>query len=183
MRRRPDTPSDAASAYDGPSKSQLKRDMHGLQDLGMELLELTDAQLDNIEMDERLRDALRELRSLTSHEGRRRQAQYVGKLLRLADTGPFEIALNTLRDGKVRDNATLDKADFWRQKLMDDDAALDEWVSAYPAGNTRQIRALIQDARRDREAESLPGAVKGRRHAYRELFQKLRAVLLASGAA
>lgn len=180
MRRKPHAPSEAALAYDGPSKSQLKRDMHDLQDLGSALLELPDEQLDRIEMDERLRDALRELRRLTTHEARRRQSQYVGKLLRVADTAPFQKALEFLHEGKARDAATVGEAERWRERLIADDTALAEWITAYPAGDTRQLRALIRDVRRDQLAAAMPGGNKASKHAYRELYLKVRAVLLAA---
>lgn len=80
-----------------PSKSQVKRDYLELQDFGLKLMVLSQARLDAIEMDERLREALTELRRMSSPPARRRQSQYVGKLLRDVDLEPFRLALAAVR--------------------------------------------------------------------------------------
>jgi ribosome-associated protein len=80
-----------------PSKSQIKRELLALQEFGLELLKIQPRRLDAIEMDDRLRAAIAELRRLTSHSARRRQVQYVGKLLRDVDLDPFRRALAASR--------------------------------------------------------------------------------------
>jgi len=82
-----------------PSKSQVKRDLLALQDFGLELVKIPPARLEEIEMDERLREALAELRRLTNLPARKRQSQYIGKLLRDVDLAPFKRALEA---GKLR---------------------------------------------------------------------------------
>ncbi len=77
-----------------PSKSQIKRDYHALQELAMKLIGVQQARLDAIDMDERLRDAITELRRMNKLPARARQAQYVGKLLRDVDLAPFRSALS-----------------------------------------------------------------------------------------
>jgi ribosome-associated protein len=100
MSRKPhrDPEVDPPVEYDGPSKSQVKRDFHALQDLGLELLELSDATLAALIDDERLLGALRELRRVRDQRGaRKRQVQYVGKLLRDEDITPLRAALAARR--------------------------------------------------------------------------------------
>jgi ribosome-associated protein len=80
-----------------PSKSQVKRDLLALQEFGLELLKIQPKRLEAIEMDDRLRAAIAELRRLTSHAARRRQVQFVGKLLREVDLEPFRKALAASR--------------------------------------------------------------------------------------
>ena len=63
---------------EGPSKTQLKQQSHDLQKLGQQLAELSQERLDRTEMPESLRDALELYRRTKSHEGKRRQMQYVG---------------------------------------------------------------------------------------------------------
>ena len=179
MQRRPAPEPDAFP--DGPSKTQLKRAMTGLQDLSVALLDLPDAQLDQIEMDERLRDALRELRSIRSNGAKRRQAQYVGKLMRNADEEPLWQALDAFRMGKTRDAQAFQEIERWRERLLASDTELNAWISAYPASDAQQLRTLIRNARRDiaaaRAADPGSDAAQTKGRAYRELFQRLRATL------
>lgn len=158
--------------FSGPSKSRVKRDMHELQDLGVELVQLPESILGELPMDERLRSALRELKRLTVHGAIKRQKQFIGKLLRNEDTEPLRRALEQRRDGKVKDVKAFKNLERWRDRLMAEDAALDEWIAAYPACNNKPFRALVQNARRER-AQTEAGHKPSLRF-FRELFQSLR---------
>src|SRR3546814_3003183 len=82
------TPDPAAEAdfdengYDRPSKSQVKREMHALLDLGKQLIDLPADRLKQLPLAERLYEAIRLAQRTTSREGRRRQTHFVGKLMR-----------------------------------------------------------------------------------------------------
>src|SRR5437867_9162471 len=76
-----------------PSKSQRKRDMHALQDLGAELIELSDENLAAVDLPELLLEAVSEARRISDFEGRRRQLQYIGKLMREIDPEPIRAKL------------------------------------------------------------------------------------------
>ncbi|WP_051362332.1 ribosome biogenesis factor YjgA [Solimonas soli] len=132
--------------YDGPSKSQVKRDAEELKDLGNALLDLPDAQLDRIGMDERLREAFRTMRTITAHEARRRHGQYLGKLLREIDPAPLRRAIADYHRGRER---ALQFADRWRDRLLADDAAVTEWIAAHPGVDSQRLRTLIRNARRE----------------------------------
>ena len=80
-----------------PSKTERKKAVHALQDLGVELVALSEEQLAAIELPERLRDAVLEAQRITSREARRRQLQYIGKLMRKVDAAPIRAALAALR--------------------------------------------------------------------------------------
>ncbi|WP_299691504.1 ribosome biogenesis factor YjgA [Hydrocarboniphaga sp.] len=162
----------------GPSKTQVKQAMHELQDLGVALLELPPSQLAALQMEDRLRNALVELQRLTSREAIRRQSQFIGKMLRDADSESFRAAIHAYRHGQ---NKLLQEAELWRTRLLADDAAVTEWVEIVPEANLQQLRSLIRNVRREQtrlqqsnpDAEAAPP--KGR--LYRELFQKLRIAL------
>jgi ribosome-associated protein len=164
-------------AVNAPSKTKLKEAMLELQNLGKILGELPDNQFAALTMDDDLRDALTEYRRLTNFEARRRQMQYIGKLLRDIDTGTFRSAIETHKAGLARNTDSLHEAEQWRERLLADDAALTEWIAAHPGGDSRQLRALIRDSRRDLERAAATGTAKGKVHAYRELFKKLRDIL------
>lgn len=153
-----------------PSKSELKRQAHEQQALGEALAALPDAALAGTPMPESLRDALAEYRRTRSHEGRRRQMQYVGKLMRQADLGPLREAVAAVRLGGARDALALHETEAWRARLVDDDEALDRWSVAHPQSDLQRLRTLVRNARRD--AMAAPGERHGR--AWRELFQFIK---------
>jgi len=155
---------------DRPSKSERKREAHDQQALGEALAELKASALADIEMPESLRDALAEWQRTRSHEGRRRQMQYIGKLMRHADLEPLRQAVAAAKIGGARDTLALHEAEAWRARLVDNDEALTAWTSAYPQADLQQLRALIRNARRD--AALPPEQRHGR--AWRELFQFIK---------
>lgn len=184
MRRTHDL-QDGEPENEGPSKTQLKREMQELQQMGLALLELPDSELELVAMEDSLREALREYKRLRFHEARRRQAQYIGKLVRAADPEPLRRAVAILKDNRKRDAAALHEAETWRDRLIEDDQALDGWIARHPGSDRPLLRAQIRNARR--EMAAAPAAVadgaprKGR--AYRELFQTLRTELRSVGGA
>lgn len=142
--------------FDGPSKSQLKREAHELQDVGNALLELPDDVMARIVADERLLEALRTLRTIRSHEARRRHGQYVGKLLRVADVQPLRDGIASYWRGRER---VQQSAERWRERLLADDAAVTEWIAAHPGLEVQPLRTLIRNARRE-QAQLAEAAAK-----------------------
>jgi ribosome-associated protein len=157
---------------DRPSKSQLKRDMIALQKLGVQLVELGPDQLKRIDLPEDLRAAVVEARRITAHEGRRRQLQYIGKLMRTVDPEPIRASIEDLDGVSRRTVELMHRCERWRDRLIDDDAALTEWLAAYPQSDidVQPLRALIRAARRERTNNAPP------KHA-RELYRWLNDVL------
>lgn len=173
---------DAGDASD-LSKTQLKKAMQELQDLGAALLQLPEATLAKLPMHDPLREALRDLRRLTNHGAHKRQLQYVGKLMRLEDATPFRSALADMHAGRVRGINALKEIERWRDRLIDDETALAAWAKAYPASDTPAFRSLVRNAQRERK---LAIATAERTHSelsngpfYRALFKDLRDTLLA----
>jgi ribosome-associated protein len=156
-----------------PSKSALKRQAHDQQALGQALADLPDAALAAAPMPELLRDAVLALRRTRSHEGRRRQLQYVGKLMRQADIEPLREAVAAAQLGRAHDSLALHRAEHWRAELMADDDALTRWMAEHPDTDLQRLRALIRSARKD--AALAPEQRHGR--AWRELFQFLKPLL------
>ena len=159
---------------DRPSKTQLKKQSHELQELGQALAAMPADRLDALlkegAIDESLRDALREYQRTRSHEGRRRQLQFVGKLMRHADPQPLRDAVAALQVPRARDALALHEAERWREELAADDDALTRWLEYHPASDSQQLRALIRSARK--EAALPPEQRHGR--AWRELFQFIK---------
>lgn len=176
-------PLDEDESLGNLSKTQLKNAMLELQDLGAALLTLPDATLATLPMDDLLRNALRDLRRLTNHGAHKRQLQFVGKLMRNENVAPYRQALADMQAGQARNIRALKDIEQWREKLLAGDTALAEWAATHPAADTPPFRALVRNARRERE-QSL--ATAERTHSkpangrfYRELFKVLRETLLA----
>ena len=157
---------------DGPSKTQLKKEMHELQALGEAFAALPESRILALPVSETLIGAVMEYRRTKSHEGRRRQMQYIGKLMRRGDdVGPIREAVLAMQLGRAQDSLALHEAERWRAELIADDDALTRWMAAHPASDLQQLRSLIRAARKD--AAAAPEQRSGR--AYRELFQFIKA--------
>ncbi len=163
---------DAAAADAQPprkSRSQAKRESAALQDMGRELSRLPLNALDTLPLTADLRDALRLMARLTDHEGRRRQLQYIGRLMREADGEAIAAALERLRQGPHEATALLHHAERLRHALLHGDAAAQERVLApFPPEEQHHLRQLAAQAAADTPA------AKG---AARALFRRLRALL------
>jgi ribosome-associated protein len=162
-------------AIDGelPSRNELKKHMQDLQELGEAVSSLPPDRLDKLKIDERLRDAIDELRRTKSFEGKRRQVQYIGKLMKLEDPEPLREAVASYRVGSASDTLALHQAEYWRDQLLADDDALANWVKEYPATDVQQLRSLVRAARKEKLE---PGARHGR--AYRDLFKRVKEQML-----
>lgn len=165
------------------SKTDLKRESTELQVLGQALLDLRGKAFDALPIEERLRDAIKEARRITNFEGKRRQMQFVGKLMRQQQPDVLD-AIRAALDEQDRPNAAataaLHEAEGWRDRLVADDDAFGAWIETHPATDTQQLRALIRQARKDHKP-GLPGEAPRHGRAYREIFQLLREQLSAHG--
>jgi len=153
-----------------PSKTRLKKDSHELQALGEALANLPDDRLAALPIEESLVDAVREYKRTKTHEGRRRQMQYIGKLMRHTDPEPLREAVAAMQVPRAKDTLALHKAEAWRDSLIADDEALTRYLAEHAEVDTQQLRSLIRAARK--EGLLPPEQRHGR--AYRELFQFIK---------
>lgn len=150
-----------------PSKSQKKRESHALQDLGGQLVGLSAAQLARIEMSDSLRSAIREAQRITSNGAKRRQMQYIGRLMRDADPAPIRAALDALAGVNAAETARQHRLERLRERLLEDESALTEVGAAHPGADLTRLRQLRRTALKERDEGRPP-------RAYRELFRQLR---------
>jgi ribosome-associated protein len=153
-----------------PSKTRRKQDSHDLQKLGTALVEMSAERLRKLDLPENLLDALLTYQNTRSHEGRRRQMQYIGKLMRGVDAQPLREAAASERIGPAREALALHQAERWRAELMVDDDALTRFAAEHPNADVQQLRSVIRNARKD--AALVPEKRSGRH--FRELFQMIR---------
>lgn len=130
------------------SKTQRKNQMLALQKLGQALVELPSAQLALIPLDASLADAIAAARSIKSHEAKRRQLQYIGKLMREIDPLPIQTALDAVQFKNQKSKAKFHLVERWRDKLLaEGDVKLQEFMDQYPQADAQHIRQLLrQDA-------------------------------------
>lgn len=172
-----DTDADTPACSERPSKTALKKQAHEQQALGEALAALSAARLAALELPDALRDALREYQRTRSHEGRRRQRQHIGKLMRQVDTAPLQQAVAEAQLGPAQDTLALHRAEHWRVELAASDEALTRWLAEHPDTDAQHLRTLIRNARK--EASLAPEQRHGR--AWRELFQFLKPHLASLG--
>lgn len=156
-----------------PSKTQLKAEADEKQALGEALLTLRADLMARLDLPEKLRDAIADAKKISSFEGRRRQMQFIGKLMRPLDPEPIREAINEQLNGSAQLTLTLHLAEQWRDKLVADDQALGVWLAEYPATDAQQLRALIRQARKDLKPEK-PGEAPRHAKSYREIFQLVK---------
>jgi ribosome-associated protein len=164
---------DALHATEPPSKTQRKKEMHALQSLGEDLVQLRRDQLQRIDLPDALREAIEFAHRVTSHEARRRHMQYVGKLMRQADADAIREALAQVTGESRASVALMHHAERWRERLLADDGALTEFVADHPSADVQWLRATLRAARREIESQRPP------RHA-RELYRWLHQLLDSS---
>ncbi len=168
---------------DEASKTDLKRESTELQALGEALLTLRADLLDGLALDEKLFDALAEAKLITDFEGKRRQMQFIGKLMRKLDAATLDAvraALDRQQRPGAHETARLHEAERWRDRLIADDDAVGGWIETHPATDAQQLRALVRQVRKDAK-EGKPGQAPRQGKAYRELFQIVRAQLAVHG--
>ena len=166
-----------------PSRTELKKESTELQKLGEALLTLRSDLMEKLELPEGLLTALDELRRITNFEGRRRQLQYVGKLMRQLEPQTLQSvrdALETQRSGSAQQTLALHAAEKWRDDLIASDDALQQWLQAHPGTDVQQLRALVRQARKDAQPDQdavSRGLAPRKGRAFREIFQIVRDAL------
>lgn len=157
---------------EGKSKSQVKREMHALQALGEELVALSPAARAKLPLDEELQDALELADKLSKkREALRRHMQFIGRLMRDRDLTELTQGLAVLRNTNQAATRQFHKIEQLRDKMLEDNDVVTEFIAQYPNVNTQQLRQLIRNAKKEQEKQLPPKA-------YRELFQLIRPVIM-----
>ncbi|MEM7078654.1 MAG: ribosome biogenesis factor YjgA [Pseudomonadota bacterium] len=168
-RRKPDLGADDA-ALEPSSKTQLKREADALQKLGTRLAGLKPAQLDNLVLPERLSAAILEYQRLPTREAQRRQLQFIGRLMRAADTAGIEAFFAALDGQSAQQKYTFHQVEKWREDLLRERDALTRFVAAYPTVDRQQLRHLLRNVHKARDAQA-------RKTGERALFRFIRALV------
>ena len=154
------------------SKTQMKKQMNDLQALGMELTKLSSDTLKKIGLDEELFEAIATYKKITSNSALKRQAQFIGRLMRDTDPAPIEAYLAKLRGDNVAHNAFLQRVEQARTRLLADDGAITQFMADFPQADAGKLRTLIRNTKKEQEQNKPPKN-------FRALFQEIKAVMEA----
>ena len=156
--------------YDGPSKSQLKRDMLALQKLGAQLVDEPKDRVMRVPLPDDVRDAILECQRLKGNEARRRQMQFIGKKMRTLkeeEVAAIHRVIDGWRGVSKAQTAALHALERHRDRLLSDDNALTELLAQHPETDAQHLRALIRNARKEQLENKPPKA-------FREIFHILK---------
>ncbi|MCV6604335.1 MAG: ribosome-associated protein [Porticoccaceae bacterium] len=160
-----DFPDDYGKDPDDPeevilvSKTELKRDMQELQQLGEQLVELPEKQLVKVTLPDNLSEAIELARRLKHREGRRRQLQYIGKLMRDIDVTEIRQQLEGFQQQSRAFRQHFHQLEQWRDRLVaEGDSALNEWMAEHPQSDRQQLRQLIRQAQKEQSQQKPPAA-------------------------
>ena len=154
------------------SKTQMKKQMNDLQALGMELTKLSSDTLKKIGLDEELFEAIAAYKKITSNSALKRQAQFIGRLMRDTDPAPIEVYLAKLRGDNTAHNAFLQRVEQARTRLLADDGAITQFMADFPQADAGKLRTLIRNTKKEQEQNKPPKN-------FRALFQEIKAVMEA----
>lgn len=149
------------------SKTRRKAAMQDLQSLGEELIGLNKARLAQLNLPDSLLEAVKEAQRITSNGAIARQKQYIGRLMREVDTAPIADQLARWKGAHQEENAHFHRLEKLRERLLQDDAALSDFLRDHPEADSQQVRTLIRNARKEADAGKPPKSS-------RELFKLLR---------
>ena len=156
--------------FDLPSKSQRKRDAHALQNLGEQLTQLRRDELTQLSLPESLLAAILEMQKIRQHGARKRQLQFIGKLMRQVEPELIKSKLDKLKQAHLQNNNQFHQLEQWRDRLLNDEQSLADLIHQYPEIDVQHIRQLIRNARKEQQQSSPPRSA-------RLLFKYLREVL------
>lgn len=149
------------------SKTQLKREMHALQELGSKLLDQKPEMLAKLELTDELRAAIDEMNRIRSNEARRRHLQYIGKLMRDVDVDQIRETIERQEAGTAAYVRHFHQLEVWRDRLLENDDHIAAFVEDYPLADRQHLRQLLRNARREAERNKPPAAA-------RKLFKYIR---------
>jgi ribosome-associated protein len=151
------------------SKTQRKKEMLELQALGAALVELPEGQIAAMRLDPALERAVLDAKRIKTHEAKRRQMQYIGRLMRDVDAEPIRARLAEVEGHSAQATARHRRLEAWRERLLADDEALTAFAAEHPGAELQKIRTLIRNCRKEQKEGKPP-------RAYRELFRLLKSL-------
>ncbi|MBC2714230.1 MAG: DUF615 domain-containing protein [Desulfobacteraceae bacterium] len=156
---------------DRKSKTQIKNEVKALQKVGEQLVKLSSDQLDRIDLPEALSAAVKDARQITRHEARRRQMQYIGKLMRKIDPAPILKSLRNIRQGDYQKAIAIKKIETWRDELKEGNVEIiEEIINSCPNAERQRLNQLARNTRNSRETAKASNASKALFRYLKEIY-------------
>lgn len=153
------------------SRSNLKREVEAIHKIGEMLVNMPETQLNSIPLPDKVREAIDVARSIHAREGKRRQLQYIGKLMRQIDLEPIKAAMQKVHLVKAKETEQFHEVEEWRDKLISEgDTAIQSFMDIHADADRQKIRQLVRQAQHDRKSQKNTGAETA-------LFRYLRELL------
>jgi ribosome-associated protein len=141
------------------SKTQVKRELHALQDLGQRLTTLKLDLLNKLPLTDELRRALAEAPKHTANAAKKRHVQFIGRLMRDQDTDAILTLLDQLDASTRQYNERFHNLERWRDRLLNgDDDTLEKFVGEYPDADRQHLRQLIRQGQHELAQNKPPAA-------------------------
>ncbi|QEM82216.1 ribosome biogenesis factor YjgA [Halomonas binhaiensis] len=148
---------DRSTIDERPSKSQLKREMHELQELGERFIAMKPAERERFPLSDEFKRAIEETDRIRAREARRRHMQYVGKLMRKEDLEGIQAIFDEIEQTQVHREHAFARLEKWRDRLIEEgDEAVEAFLAEYPDTDRQALRQLIRNARKEREQNKPP---------------------------
>jgi ribosome-associated protein len=152
------------------SKTQKKKEALSLQELGEQLVKLSNELIDEIKLPAEIYDAVKFSKTLKKHGALRRQMQFIGTLMRKYDPSSIQEALHNLETGNERKAVAFQELEHWRDELIAGNMTLmEEILKTCPDAGRQQLSQLVRQARKEMKSDKPPKAS-------RALFRYLRSV-------
>jgi ribosome-associated protein len=167
-----DTTEDDFDEYDGPSKSEIKRQMLARQDLAKTLSQLSSDAIKSLPVDEKLKEKLLETEKIKSFGAIKRHTLYLGKLMRPYDDeeiAAIQARLDAIQGVNKVEIAKMHFLEQLREDLLQQENRLTQLIEDHPEIDIQELRTLIRNAKKEKEMNKPPKA-------YREIFQLLKSL-------
>jgi len=143
------------------SRSTIKRDMAALQKMGETLVDMPQSQLNKIPLPDVLIQAITLTRNLKSREAKRRQLQFIGKLMRTVEIEPIQLAIKNAKSITTQATGHFHQAEDWRERLINEgDDAIEAFLSLHAEADRQKLRQLTRQAQHNRNSGKNTGAEK-----------------------
>lgn len=150
------------------SKTRRKRECDQLQELGEQLIPLSNQELDKFNLPEVLYKAIQEARKIRQHGALKRQKQYIGKLMRELDSDDIAQRLELIRHKHDMNNAHFKRIEQWRDRILQHgDQAINDFVEEYPQADRQYLRQLHRNSVKEAKQNKPPASA-------RQIFKYLR---------
>ncbi|MGH8751202.1 MAG: ribosome biogenesis factor YjgA, partial [Burkholderiales bacterium] len=130
--------------------------------------------LKELELPEILHDAVSAAAKIRKFEARRRQMQYVGRLMRDVDPAPIRAKLEKWLGNSRRYRAHLHLVERWRERLLAGETALAQLLEDFPQADAQRLQMLVSATRHEAASGRPPRSFRALFHALQQLIPEPR---------